>query len=68
VSGGVYTTPPTSKAYCESGIFARGKESLSGLASMAMFGNTNQPVEVMVRSYHLFLPMPEVIREDMAVP
>lgn len=56
----------TLKTYCESGTFARGKESLSGLASLAMFGNTNQPVEVMVRSSHLFLPMPEVIREDMA--
>ena len=31
-----------------------------------MFGNTNQPVEVMVRSAHLFVPMPDVIREDMA--
>jgi ATP-dependent Lon protease len=56
----------TLKTYGESGSFARGKESLSGMASMAMFGNTNQPVEVMVRSSHLFLPMPEVIREDMA--
>jgi len=33
---------------------------------MALFGNTNQPVEVMVKSSHLFMPMPEVIREDMA--
>lgn len=56
----------TLKTYCESGTFARGKESLSGLASLALFGNTNQPVEVMVRSSHLFLPLPEVIREDMA--
>jgi len=56
----------TLKTYCESGTFARGKESLSGMASLAMFGNTNQPVEVMVRSSHLFMPMPEVIREDMA--
>jgi ATP-dependent Lon protease len=56
----------TLKTYCESGTFARGKESLSGMASIAMFGNTNQPVEVMVRSSHLFLPMPDVIREDMA--
>jgi ATP-dependent Lon protease len=39
---------------------------LSGIASLAMFGNTNQPVDVMVRSSHLFLPMPDVIREDMA--
>ena len=56
----------TLKTYCESGTFARGKEALSGLASLAMFGNTNQPVEVMVRSSHLFLPLPDVIREDMA--
>jgi len=56
----------TLKTYCESGSFARGKESLSGNASIAMFGNTNQPVDVMVRSSHLFMPMPDVIRDDMA--
>lgn len=56
----------TLKTYCESGSFARGKESLSASASVAMFGNTNQPVEVMVRSSTLFAPLPEVIREDMA--
>jgi len=56
----------TLKTYCESGMFARGKDALSGQASIAMFGNTNQPVDVMVRSSHLFLPMPDVIREDMA--
>lgn len=56
----------TLKTYCESGTFARGKESLSGSASLAMFGNINQPVDVMVRSSHLFMPMPDVIREDMA--
>ena len=42
----------TLKTYCESGTFARGKEALSVSASMAL-GNTNQPVEVMVRSSHL---------------
>jgi ATP-dependent Lon protease len=56
----------TLKTYCESGTFARGKDALSGTASIALFGNTNQPVEVMVRSSHLFAPMPDVIREDMA--
>lgn len=56
----------TLKTYCESGTFARGKEQLSGMASIAMFGNTNQPVEVMVRSSHLFSPMPDIIREDTA--
>jgi ATP-dependent Lon protease len=56
----------TLKTYCESGAFARGKEQLTGTASIAMFGNTNQPVDVMVRSSHLFAPMPEVIRDDTA--
>lgn len=56
----------TLKTYCESGTFARGKESMSGHASISMFGNTNQPVEIMVRSSHLFIPLPDVIREDMA--
>jgi len=56
----------TLKTYCESGTFARGKEALTGHASIVMFGNTNQPVEVMVQTSHLFLPLPEVIREDMA--
>src|SRR3954469_21273397 len=56
----------TLKTYCESGTFARGKDAVSGMASLAMFGNTNQPVEVMVRSSHLFAPLPDVIREDMA--
>jgi len=56
----------TLKTYCESGTFARGKENLSGAASIALFGNTNQPVEVMVRSSHLFAPLPDVLREDTA--
>jgi len=56
----------TLKTYCESGTFARGKEALSGMASIAFFGNTNQPVEIMVRSSHLFSPLPDVVREDMA--
>ncbi len=47
-------------------MFARGKDALTGMAFIAMFGNTNQAVEVMVRSSHLFMPMPEVIHEDMA--
>ncbi|MCY2990768.1 MAG: protease Lon-related BREX system protein BrxL [Planctomycetota bacterium] len=56
----------TLKTYCESGTFQRGKEADSGEASIAMFGNTNQPVDVMVQTGHLFAPMPEVIRDDMA--
>jgi len=56
----------TLKTYCESGTFARGREIQSGQASIAMFGNTNQPVEAMARRSHLFTPLPDVIREDMA--
>lgn len=56
----------TLKTYCESGTFARGKEALSASASLAMFGNVNQPVEVLVKTSHLFAPLPEVIRDDMA--
>ena len=36
----------TMKTYCESGTYQRGTEAASGDASIAMFGNTNQPIEV----------------------
>ena len=54
------------KTYCESGQFQRGQEALAGYASIAMFGNTQQPIDVMVQTGHLFVPMPDVIRDDMA--
>jgi len=56
----------TLKTYCESGMFARGRENLQGRASLALFGNTNQPVDVLVRTSHLFAPMPPLVRSDMA--
>jgi len=56
----------TMKTYCESGTFQRGQEEARGYASIAMFGNTNQPIDVMVQTGHLFAPMPEIIRNDMA--
>jgi ATP-dependent Lon protease len=56
----------TMKTFCESGTFQRGQEAASGDASIAMFGNTNQPVDVLVQTGHLFAPMPDVIRDDMA--
>ena len=56
----------TMKTYCESGTFQRGQEAVSGDGSIAMFGNTNQPVDVMVQTGHLFAPMPDIIRDDMA--
>jgi ATP-dependent Lon protease len=56
----------TMKTFCESGTFQRGQEAVTGDASIAMFGNTNQPIDVMVQTGHLFEPMPDVIRDDMA--
>src|SRR5450759_1703337 len=56
----------TMKTYCESGTYQRGQEPVSGDASIALFGNTNQPIDVMVQTGHLFAPMPDVIRDDMA--
>ena len=56
----------TLKTFCESGQFQRGQEAMAGYASIAMFGNTQQPIDVMVQTGHLFAPMPEVIRDDMA--
>jgi ATP-dependent Lon protease len=56
----------TMKTYCESGTFQRGQEAVAGDASIAMFGNTNQPIDVMVQIGHLFAPMPDIIRDDMA--
>ena len=56
----------TLKTYCESGQYQRGQEAVAGYASLAMFGNTQQPVDVMVETGHLFAPMPDVIRDDMA--
>ena len=56
----------TMKTYCESGSFQRGQEAASGEASIALFGNTQQAIDIMVQSGHLFEPMPEVIRDDMA--
>lgn len=56
----------TMKTYCESGTYQRGQEPVSGDASITLFGNTNQPIDVMVQTGHLFAPMPDVIRDDMA--
>lgn len=56
----------TLKTYCESGMFARGRDNLQGRASLALFGNTNQPIDVLVKTSHLFAPMPSLVRNDMA--
>jgi len=54
------------KDYMESGSFSRGREEIVADASMVFLGNINQPVESLVRSSHLFQPLPEAM-QDMAL-
>ncbi len=54
------------KDYMESGSFSRGKEEITAESSMVFLGNINQPVDVLVRSSHLFAPLPDAMRNDMA--
>jgi ATP-dependent Lon protease len=54
------------KDYMESGSFSRGREELGAEASMVYLGNINQPVDVLVKTSHLFAPLPDAMRDDMA--
>jgi ATP-dependent Lon protease len=54
------------KDYMESGSFSRGREELVAQASMVFVGNINQPIDVLVRTRHLFEPLPEQM-QDMAL-
>lgn len=54
------------KDYMESGSFSRGREELTAEASIVYLGNTNQPIDVLVRTSHLFAPLPDAMRDDMA--
>jgi ATP-dependent Lon protease len=56
----------TLKTFCESGSYQRGQEAVSGEASIALYGNTRQPVDVMVQTSHLFEPLPDTIKDDRA--
>ncbi len=54
------------KDYMESGSFSRGREELIANASMAFLGNINVAVDVLVRTGHLFQPLPQAM-QDMAL-
>jgi ATP-dependent Lon protease len=54
------------KDYMESGSFSRGREELVAEASMVFVGNINQPVDLLVKTRHLFDPFPEAM-QDMAL-
>ena len=54
------------KDYMASGSFARGKEEKAASASMAFVGNINQSVDVLLKTSHLFEPLPHVMGYDTA--
>jgi len=54
------------KDYMEAGSFSRGREELIAEASMALIGNINIAVDILVKTGHLFQPMPEDM-QDMAL-
>ncbi len=54
------------KDYMESGSFSRGREELVADASMVFVGNTNVAIEVLIKTSHLFQPLPEAM-QDMAL-
>ena len=47
------------KDYMASGSFARGRDAINAYASMVFVGNTNQPVDTLVKTSHLFAPFPD---------
>lgn len=54
------------KDYMEAGSFSRGREEIVAEASMAFLGNMNVPVDVLVKTGHLFQPLPDAM-QDMAL-
>lgn len=56
------------KDYMEMGSFSRGsaKGTIQGEAGFVFNGNLDGDVETIARTYHLFLPFPDTVRNDMA--
>lgn len=54
------------KDYMASGSFARGKEEKAATASMVFVGNTNQSVDVLLKTSSLFEPFPPEMGTDTA--
>jgi len=55
------------KDYMESGSFSRGSGGeMTGSASMVFNGNINQPLDTLLKTSHLFSPLPESMRNDTA--
>ena len=56
------------KDYMELGSFSRGsaKGTIQGEAAFVFNGNLDGDVETIARTFHLFLPFPDTVRNDMA--
>jgi ATP-dependent Lon protease len=51
------------KDFMESGSFVRGKEVISANAAMVFVGNIDKPIDMLVRTHHLFEPLPEAMQD-----
>lgn len=51
------------KDFMESGSFVRGKEVITANASMVFVGNIDKPVDLLVKTHHLFEPLPDVMQD-----
>jgi ATP-dependent Lon protease len=51
------------KDFMESGSFVRGKEVISANASMVFVGNIDKPIDLLVKTHHLFQPLPEGMQD-----
>ena len=51
------------KDFMESGSFVRGKEVITANASMVFVGNLDKPVDMLVKTHHLFEPLPEAMQD-----
>ncbi|OZB42973.1 MAG: TIGR02688 family protein [Alishewanella sp. 34-51-39] len=59
---------PLMKDYMESGSFSRAGSGgeITGVASIILNGNINQPVETVLQTSHLFSPLSEEVNNDTA--
>ena len=57
--GAVNETMDLMKDYMASGSFSRGKDQIQADASMVFIGNINDSVDTLVKTSHLFQPLPE---------
>jgi ATP-dependent Lon protease len=51
------------KDFMESGSFVRGKEVISANASMVFVGNIDKPIDMLVKTHHLFEPLPDAMQD-----